>query len=161
MRDFFITLDNITKALDSLPKRVSVLAVNFSKERFVKQNWIDSSTEEWRPRSRKRRGGKRRQRGAVLVDSGRLKRSIRVISISKNKIVIGTAVPYAQAHNDGVNAMVTVKPHSRRRNGKTYQVRAYSRRMFLPRRRFLGDSKELTKRLENLIISEIEKAINK
>lgn len=106
MKTFLITLDNITKALNSMPTRLATLAVAFSKERFVQQNWIDSSVEAWRPRSRKRRGGKRRQRGAVLVDSGRLKRSIRVISVSKNKIVIGTDVPYAQTHNDGVNTMV-------------------------------------------------------
>lgn len=161
MKTFLITLDNITKALNSMPTRLATLAVAFSKERFVQQNWIDSSVEAWRPRSRKRRGGKRRQRGAVLVDSGRLKRSIRVISVSKNKIVIGTDVPYAQTHNDGVNTMVTVKSHSRKRNGKTCQVREYSRRMSMPQRRFLGDSQELSARLEKLIISEIINAINK
>lgn len=144
-----------------MPTRLATLAVAFSKERFVQQNWIDSSVEAWRPRSRKRRGGKRRQSGAVLVDSGRLKRSIRAISVSKNKIVIGTDVPYAQAHNDGVNTMVTVKSHSRKRNGKTCQVREYSRRMSMPQRRFLGDSQELSARLEKLIISEIINAINK
>lgn len=161
MRDFIITLDNITKALDSLPKRISVLAVNFSKERFVKQNWIDSSTHDWKPRSRARRGGKRRQKGAILVDSGRLKRSIRKVSVSKDRVIIGTDVPYAQVHNDGFQGTVSVKPHRRKRDGKKIYVRAHSRRMSMPQRRFLGDSQELSARLEKLIISEIINAINK
>lgn len=159
MKDYILLLDNITNAIKALPKRIAVLGVNFSKERFTQQNWFDSSAKPWQPRSTKRRGGTRRQSGAILVDSGRLKRSIRTISISPNSVLIGTDVPYAQAHNDGFNGKVSIKQHSRHRNGKTYTVKAHSRSVNLPQRRFLGDSQELNNRLENLVINELEKAI--
>lgn len=159
MKDFFVILDNITKAIDTMPKRIATMGVMFSKERFIQQNWIDTSVSAWRPRCVRRRGGQRRQNGAILVDTGRLKRSIRSSLVSKELIIISTDVPYARAHNEGLNSSVLVRSHTRHRNGKAYKVKAYSRFVRLPQRRFLGESRVLCSRLENLIISELQKAM--
>jgi len=153
-------LDNVSKAIESLPNRVATTAVNFSKQRFVKQNWQDTEEEPWKGRSRSRKGGSKRQRGAVLVDSGRLKKSIRVIDASKERVVIGTDVPYAQMHNDGLEAPVSVKVHTRRsRKGKSFTVKAHTRNVKMPKRQFLGESQALANQIEEMIYNEIEKAI--
>ena len=159
-KSFAAILDDLTRAINALPARVATLAVNFSKERFIKQNWHDASQEPWEKRRGRRRGGDRRQGGAVLVDSGRLKRSIRVISANKEQIIIGTDVPYAEIHNEGFEGQQNVRSHQRRsRTGRVYTVRAYTRRMSMPERRFLGESQELANRIENLMETELSKAL--
>jgi phage gpG-like protein len=159
-KSFAAILDDLTRAINALPARVATLAVNFSKERFIKQNWHDASPEPWEKRRGRRRGGDRRQGGAVLVDSGRLKRSIRVISANKEQIIIGTDVPYAEIHNEGFEGQQNVRSHQRRsRTGRVYTVRAYTRRMSMPERRFLGESQELANRIENLMETELSKAL--
>ncbi len=159
-KSFAAIVDDVTRAINALPNRVATLAVNFSKQRFVQQNWHDTTPEPWKPRSTKRRGGEKRQNGAILVDSGRLKRSIRVISANSERVVIGTDVPYAEMHNEGFDGQVSVRQHSRRsRKGRAYTVRAHTRRVHMPQRRFLGESQELANQLEEMITNELKKAI--
>lgn len=180
------TLQQIQQALfqclADLPQQIGTLAVNFSKQRFVEQNWHDTAPEPWTPRRHLRRGCKRRQNGAILVDSGRLKRSIRIVAVTPTSVTIGTDVPYAQIHNDGANSLQAVKAHKkhirsfrrkqkiRYKDGKvkvkTVTVRAHTRKseahirlMKMPRRRFLGSSAELEKQIMELIMSEINAAI--
>lgn len=161
-KSFAAIVDDVTRAIDALPARVATCAVNFSKQRFVQQNWHDTTPEPWKPRSAKRRGGEKRQNGAILVDSGHLKRSIRVISANPNRVVIGTDVPYAEMHNEGLDGQVNVCQHTRRsRKGRTYTVRAHTRRVHMPERRFIGESQELTNQLEDLITTELKNAIEK
>ena len=161
-KSFAAIVDDVTRAINAMPARVATCAVNFSKQRFVQQNWHDTTPEPWKPRSRKRRGGERRQSGAILVDSGRLKRSIRVISADSNRVIIGTDVPYAEMHNEGLDGEVTVRQHTRRsRKGRLYTVKAHKRRVHMPQRRFLGESQALATQLEELMIKELKNAIEK
>lgn len=146
----------LSQCLTTLPNQIGTVAVNFAKQRFVSQNWHDTTAEPWDPRKRNRRGGEKRQKGAILVDSGRLKRSIRIVSTTTATVTIGTDVPYAQIHNDGFDGDQSVRAHSRK--GRT--VRAHTRHMEMPRRRFLGDSAELTRLLTEFITNELNFAIN-
>ncbi|MBP1631201.1 MAG: phage virion morphosis family protein [Bacteroidetes bacterium] len=156
MKEFAILMDNISKAISKLPPKIATEAVNFSKERFVKQNWDNKA---WEPRSRRRRGGEKRQNGAILVDSGRLKRAIRKKLISPTKIIIGVDVPYAEAHNEGLDKVIKIKAHNRKsRKGRVYKVKSHSRDAKLPQRRFMGESEELNTRIEKLIVRDIENA---
>ena len=89
----------LQNSLNSLPKVLGNEAVNFSLDRFRNQNWIGDSTEPWKPRqsNRKKDSGK-----AILVQSGRLRRAIGVISTGPGRVVIGVqGVPYARIHNYG------------------------------------------------------------
>ena len=161
-KSFAAILDDVTRAINAMPARVGTCAVNFSKQRFVQQNWHDTTPEPWKPRSRTRRGGERRQSGAILVDSGRLKRSIRVVSADSNRVIIGTDVPYAEIHNEGLDGEVSVRKHSRRsRKGRLHIVKAHKRRVHMPQRRFLGESQALATQLEELMIKELKNAIEK
>lgn len=161
-KSFAAIVDDVTRAINAMPARVGTCAVNFSKQRFVQQNWNDTTPEPWKPRSRTRRGGERRQSGAILVDSGRLKRSIRVVSADSNRVIIGTDVPYAEIHNEGLDGEVSVRKHSRRsRKGRLHIVKAHKRRVHMPQRRFLGESQALATQLEELMIKELKNAIEK
>lgn len=161
MNDFSQLVEDLTAAIETVPQRVATEAVNFSKERFQEQAWKDEGKEAWKKRKTRRRGGAKRQKGAVLVDSGRLKRSVRIISVSKDRVLIGTDVPCAEIHNEGFDGIQSVKAHTRRtRNGST-RVSAHTRHMRMPRRRFIGESATLNKRIELMITAELVRALKK
>ena len=147
----------IAEALRGMPEQIGMMAVNFTKQRFVDQNWLYTSPQPWKKRSRNRRGGKARQRGAVLVDSGRLKRSIRIIKTTLDTVTIGTDVPYAQVHNDGFDGKQYVKAHTRK--GRT--VKAHRRKMKMPKRQFLGSSAALTREIEKFIVESLKLRIER
>lgn len=175
MADNFIkTLDKLASVTARLPARAGTVAVNFSKERFVQKNWVDHTRQPWKKR-------KREGRGSTLVQSGRLKRSIRKITATRNWILIGTDVPYARIHNEGgvIKQTVQVKAHKRRtsraartktgRRSKNKRettgittVKAHTRRMQfeIQQRQFLGDSAVLGRRIERLIEKDIKKALS-
>lgn len=162
----------LTRTISNLPTMMGTMAVNFSKERFRQQNWLDNTPEPWERRKGEQTGSRRGQR-AVLVKSGRLLRSLRKISVSRNRVIVGTDVPYAQAHNDGatINKVANVRTYTKRqytrtRNGNretvsSHTVQAHRRNMnlTLPQRRFMGESATLNRKLDELINREINKAI--
>lgn len=175
--DFYDRLKQVNKPafLNRSIAQVGVIAVNFSKERFVQKNWLSNRREAWKAR-------KRPARGSLMVQSGRLKRSIRKLSQGSYYVYIGTDDPKAQIHNEGgtINKTVTVKSHSRKRTkratsektGKklkkrvaagTGTVKAHTRKMniTMPKRQFLGDSPILNRRIERFLSKELDKEISK
>lgn len=179
MSSFIKNLDQVSRAIKRIPKLAGIEAVNFSKERFRAQNWADDSTKPWAKRKRSR-GSRQRDNGAVLVSSGRLKRSIRVISSSANRVIIGTDVPYAEAHNEGFRGTVKVKAHTRgkynterekvtSKNGRTrtvsrkrrsgaIEVKSHVRKMNLPQRQFMGNSAALARKIERTMQAEFNRS---
>jgi phage gpG-like protein len=173
--DHNINFNNIqqrfNRMMEDLPPKLGTVMVNFSKARFREQSWCDVTASPWA----KRKANTKNNRGrAILIGSGRLRRSIRIISTTRNKVTIGTDVPYAEAHNDGVDKTVTVNAFARRKSQiqKIYSiktkkgrfakvtvgstmVKSHQRHMNLPRRRFLGESHELTNQLTRFISIEI------
>lgn len=167
--DFTRKLDSLLKTYQRLPNEIATIAVNFTKERFRDQAWLDETKHKWKPRKRERSG---RRSQTLLVDKGRLKRSIRKIKATTEQVIIGTDVPYAEIQNEGgeIKKTVNVKSHAikshrrkayiRNRNGraeqikaqtiKTYTVKAHTRKMNLkiPSRRFIGNSYTLGRRIE-------------
>lgn len=150
----------------TLPVKVGDTAVLFTKQRFAQKNWIDNRVEYWKPRKKFTRWGKtpRNKGRALLVDSGRLRRSIRIMGKTATSVTIGSDVPYATAHNDGFRgeAKQRVSPYTRKlKKGGTTTVKAHDRtiQQNIPRRRFIGQSQYQTKQIERLISSEIMKAI--
>lgn len=177
--DFFKRLEKVNKPafMRRLVNRAGVVAVNFSKERFVNKDWLGDSREKWEPR-------KRQARGSILVKSGRLKRSIRKLSEGDYFVYVGTDAPYAQIHNEGgtIDKTVNVRSHTRKKTihasvnlrtrkksrkrvdtGEVINVKMHRRKMNLkiPRRQFLGDSAALAKRLERFAVRELDAEIQK
>lgn len=156
-----------------LPVIIGREAVNFFKDRFRFGGWIDTGFEKWKPRNP---NAPRNNGRALLIDTGRLRNSIRVIEQGANYVVIGTDVPYAEAHNEGTNETVTVSPHRRKnkfgdkftaKKGKELKkstkikwevkasgvtfVQSHQRKMNIPERRFMGASEFLFKRINRVV----------
>lgn len=166
--------------LQYAPGMLGNMAVNFFLDRFRYQNWLGHSTEPWQ----RRKNNKGRNQGrALLVQSARLKRSIRITRISGLTATIGTDVPYARAHNEGFKGTVSVKAYTRNRykkekvgSGKytkagkermktvrrisgATEVKAHTRRVNLPRRQFMGHSPVLEKQLQRKLQAELLKGL--
>ncbi|WP_281322887.1 phage virion morphogenesis protein [Flavobacterium aestivum] len=168
MQDFLIKLDRLSKLYRKFPEMAAIEAVNFSKERFVRKNWVDRTVTAWparkpSPEWHSEAQKKAAARGSLMVKSGRLKRSIRKIKVTRNSVTIGTDVPYAEAHNEGaeINTAVNIKSHSRKRKGRESTVKAHrrKRKIKLPERRFIGESAVLLRRVERLVQKEINEIL--
>ena len=166
------------QAMASLPVVVGNEVVNFSKERFTDQAWNDKGREPWASRKSKKNAGR-----SILVQSGRLKRSPRVISTTADSVTVGSDVPYAQAHNDGFSGSVSVKSYQRNKYSKSKQatgktnksgtarketissvtgngmVKAHTRQMNIPRRQFLGPSANMMERLKKVAAKHLLKSL--
>ncbi len=64
--------------IEVLPTKLGAEAVKFSVQRFRSQNWKGNSRQPW-----KKRKGRTDKGRAVLVKSGRLRRSIRVLGVRR------------------------------------------------------------------------------
>jgi len=157
MKNFVKKLQKLKKLNKRFMPLVAIEAVNFSKERFVHKNWVDKKTKPWKIRKNGQTSG------SLMVDSGRLKRSIRKLKITQNSVTIGTDVPYAQIHNEGgqISKVANVKAHSRKRNGREHRVKTHTRNVNIniPKRQFLGNSQVLNNRIENMITKKIQKIV--
>lgn len=165
---FINLVDRVTKVFATIPHKAGTIAVNFSRDRFRQQNWVDATTQPWRKRKDNGRKRKtRRSKRGVLIDTARLMRSIRKIHITQTSALIGTDVDYGQVHNDGleVKGTANVKAHTRVRvNGRKrveQNVKAHKRnvKFKMPKRQFIGASAILDKKVERMIAAEILKAI--
>lgn len=168
MIDYIIKLKKLSKLYQKFPELAAIEAVNFSKERFVRKNWVDKTVTAWKKRKpspdwHSDAQKKAAARGSLMVKSGRLKRSIRKIKVTRNSVTIGTDVPYAEAHNEGaeINQTVTIKRHTRKRKGRTETVKSHRRRrkIKLPQRQFIGESAILLRRIERLVQREINEIL--
>lgn len=164
MQDFLNRLNRLSKLYKKFPELAAIEAVNFSKERFVRKNWVDKSVSAWKPRKPSPEWQSEEQkraaaRGSLMVKSGRLKRSIRKTKVTRNSVTIATDVPYAEIHNEGgvINQNINIKAHSRKRKGRDYKVKAHKRKrkINMPERKFLGESALLLRRVERLVQREI------
>lgn len=172
------------KVLRKLPVLIGNTAKNFFVDRFKSQDWVDTRTEPWK----KRKANSPRNTGrAILTDTGRGKRAIRVLKANIGEVEVGIEGPekkYMGAHNKGFRGTVQVGAHSRiatrkvgtrvlklkgrqkreriggrktKIRGASHQVKGFSRKMNLPKRQFIGNSHFLDRRIDRQIMSELLK----
>ena len=104
----------IRKAMKSLPKLVAEEAAEYSRRRFAEKNF---DGKPWKPLSPHYHP----TRGTLLVRSGALLNSVRVVSTSQEKVVIGAGnskVKYAKAHNEGFSCQGAQRGLLRQRGGE-------------------------------------------
>lgn len=170
--EYVRTVEALERVTKTLPAKAATIAVNFTKERFKAQNWIGDRTIPWKKRKTetgRKKGGKR----AILVNKGRLRRSIRKIEVTEEHAKIGTDVEYAQIHNDGGSYRGTVRvgTYTRkqgRRKGKSgkkqrgsVQVASHTRKMRwrMPQRQFIGASPILDKQVQRMMTAAFNRAL--
>lgn len=112
-----------------MAKEIGNVAVNHFKDSFRNQGFDDMHVEPWKQRKNK---DKRKGKRAILINTGRLRRSFSV-SYSTQKITVINDTPYSTYHNYGTNK--------------------------LPQRRFMGPSRDLSKKIEATITRILKKAL--
>lgn len=158
--------------------------VNFALDNFKRQGFLGDTLQPWRPRKNPNKWGQapKRNSRAIGVDTGRLRRSFRIIRSNLEETVVGSDVPYAQPFNDGVRLgeIQSVKQHTRKittvakvssiKTKKTKlqkvqtgtaTVAAHTRQINqnIPARKILGQSPYLNNQLSRVIGAEILKAL--
>lgn len=122
-------LQQLRTTMFVLPRILATEGVNFSKESWRRQGWQDTSFSKWK----KRKPGQKRNEGrAILVDSGDLRKSVRIIGTSPGKARYGSDLVYAPVHNFGLRAG----------RGKGFKM---------PKRQFVGQSKALQLKMNRII----------
>lgn len=133
-------LEAFKPKLDKAVNAMGVLAKNHFTESFRNQGFTDESLEAWKPRKRTERS--RMGSRAILVKSGRLRRSLSVRRFGALAVKITTDVPYARVHNDGL----------RSGRGKGF---------IMPKRQFIGYSGKLNRKIIAKFDSYIKSVFNK
>ena len=146
----------ISAALPAITAKAGNIVLKHTAFAFRDQGFTDETLTPWEPRNPDHDPGR-----AVLIKTGRLRRSIRVISQTNDTITIGTDVPYAQAHNEGFKGSVTVPSFTRKIktikgiSGST--VKEHTRNVNMPQRKFLGNSAVQSHAIKSMIRKEIAK----
>ncbi len=156
----------LAETLRNLPPILGNEVVNFAHDNFDRQSFNGIA---WQKRKNPTKWGKRDDEGrSLLIQTGKLRRSIRVSQILQDRVKItagGADVPYAKAHNEGVSGMVeqNVKPFTRRsKKGKIHGVDGFTRTIYqnIPKRQFISginESPELRNRLKEIVKKELSK----
>jgi phage gpG-like protein len=128
--------------LEKVVDAMGVLAANHFTTSFRNQGFTDESLQAWQPRKRTERS--RMGNRAILVKSGRLRRSIRSKRFGFLSVKIYTDVLYAQIHNDGLMG------------------RAFGKHSFkMPKRQFIGYSGVLNRKIIAKMDVTIKRIFNK
>ncbi len=126
-------LKRLHAAKKTMPKILGNMALNHFVKSFKDGGFTDKGFEKWQPRSRR---AKRNTGRALLVDTGRLKRGLKLSKATFDFIKIADAVPYAATHNDGLRAG----------RGKGFKM---------PKRKFVGDSYVLKRNIKQEIVKQL------
>ena len=126
--------------LEKIVDAMGVLAANHFTTSFRNQGFTDETLERWQPRKRTERS--RMGDRAILVKSGRLRRSIRTKRFGLLAVKILTDVPYASVHNNG------------ERSGR-------GRGFKMPKRQFIGYSGVLNRKIIAKMDVTIKRIFNK
>lgn len=155
-------LRELVEFFEKLPKIAGNEYLNHFLDSFRKGGFTDESFEKWDKRAKREKDKRKR---ALLVKTGRLVRSLRM-KTKGTRVEIGTAVPYAQIHNEGgiITGAVNVAKHKRRvrvgrKKIKKVTVRAHKRHVNtkIPKRQFMGESATVDKKIIQIIEKELDK----
>lgn len=168
-KDFRAFQKKVELSLRRFPVLAAAEAKNFFLDSFKRQAWIGETTENW---PKRKPNAKRNKGRALLVDIGRLKDSIRVKKEDWNSIIIGADVPYAGVHNEGfrgtfertASRKVKIrgsykKLGDQKKKSRKITMRGATHKVHqnIPRRRFMGNSPFLNKRIDRIFIIELAK----
>lgn len=158
---------NLARLSARIPTLVGNEIVSFALDNWDKQGFQGSGFEPWE--DRKDQSSTR----AILVgkQSGRLRRSIRVTRKTNRSVEAGSDLDYADIHNTGGVINVKVTKRSKKFFWAMYSATGDDRwkfmalskksqfRIRMPRRQFIGNSPVLDQRIQDLIESQLKKAL--
>lgn len=136
-------LDKVKANLDRVKREVPALLANQAENHFTdnfKRQGFDN--DRWKEVQRRIAGtrpylypksrGLSRRKKPILIGTGRLRRAVANSKkrVTFDKIILEVNLPYAANHNEGIT---------------------------LPKRQYMGDSKELRRKQKDLIIKTVDK----
>jgi len=138
-------LEQIETQMKVFYKGLSYELGNESRNHFVdswrNQGFTDRSLHKWKEVKRRTQGTKAykypktkglgRRTRAILVKSGNLRRSVRIMEQAKKYVILGSDLPYAGVHNVGTET--------------------------IPKRQFMGRSHVLESKMQKLITQRVNK----
>lgn len=142
----------MAQAMGALPQLIAEEAKEYSRTRFSEKSFDGKPWPALSPKYKPKKG-------TMLVRSGKLQGSVRIVRVTPKKVVIAAGnskVPYAQVHNEGFTGSVVVKAHTRKlkKQGKkkkrTVEVKSHTRKMNIPQRQFMGNCPELEHKLKTV-----------
>lgn len=157
-------------AMRVMPIKAGALAKSQFQDNFRQSGFLNNGLQAWPPAQRQSGKGTNASYKTLLSGRNHLFSSIKYTT-GEGRVVIENAVPYAIVHNEGYNGVQYVKPHKsgrlaamslqRRKNLRVGggNVKGFSRKVQIPKRQFMGESAELTKKIEDKFDSEILKII--
>lgn len=103
--DFKAFSSEARKVIKTLPREMGKALLLETSDNFRRQGYEDEQggTHQWAPRKRKMKRGARQR--ALLVQSGRLRRSPRITETTATSVTVGTDVPYAEPLQEGTAKM--------------------------------------------------------
>lgn len=142
----------------ALPRKLAITAVNFFKRNFRLGGYVDTTFTKWKDSHNGR---------TTMVKTGNLRRAIKKIYVTANRIVVGVAknIPYARIHNEGGTVPITPKMRRyfwamyKKTGQDKYKWMAITKKTHIeiPKRQFIGDdNKAIEKTLERQIIKEFK-----
>ncbi len=132
-----ISINSYNRARLVLPKKLGNAAVSHFKDNWRKQGYDDNIVKPWKPRKGQIKSWNLSKKSdssrAILVKSGRLRRSFDVLVQSPIRVLVENDAPYGIYHNYGTKK--------------------------LPQRKFMGKSKNLDEKSGVLIMKMIKAAL--
>lgn len=133
--------EQIKRAIDrTIPVKAGRAAKDHFQENFKKSGFVNNGLHPW---TRSKRIGTAKDSagsyGTLLSGRNHLYSSINY-KPERGKVTISNEVPYARVHNEGLRAG----------RGRGFKM---------PKRQFIGESRELTKKVEEIIETEIGKIL--
>lgn len=134
------------------------IAVNHFRENFDKEGFVNNGLQKWKEVERRKKesswygfkpGNKKnfsqtRASDPILKDTNELRDATDYDVRSNGEVAIVNDKSYAEVHNDGGTAYI------------------FGKKPFtMPKRQFIGHSKELDRKLEDMITDELERIIGK
>lgn len=160
-KEIRVSIENVEseikkQIMDDMPRLIGNAAVSMVNQNFRDAGWRDGGLKPWKKTKRQMGKGKGSQYLPLHSSREHLSRSTQYKKTGPGEVTISNPVPYASVHNDGFEGNVNVKAHKRtiskgKNKGNKYSVRAFSRRMYIPQRQFMGESRELNEKIENII----------
>lgn len=161
IQQFFAQFQQKVNAVQQrLPDIVGTEVVNSSLDNFRSESFFGEKWEERKDKKNKRK---------LLVKTGALQRSPRIVSSMIGHVVVGSDIPYASVHNNGDTINRTARSETFIRNrykkgtkkglfkrgttsgqGMTFKSYSYS----MPVRKFLGSHPKIKSHLKTVIKEE-------
>ena len=99
--------------LRTLPRVIGIAVVAESADNFRRQGYENDAgaVVPWAPRkvAGKRKGRTNPRQRAILVKTGRLRRSVRIVATTATSVTVGSSEAYAEAQQDG-NGKLLARP---------------------------------------------------